>query len=54
MIESLQTHIDNLFELDDNFDKYEYIMSTGKEFNDFLHFHGLSLIFLDFVGLGKQ
>ena len=36
MIESLQTHIDNLFELDDNFDKYEYIMSTGKEFNDFL------------------
>jgi len=36
MIESLQTHIDNLFELDDNFDKYEYIMSIGKEFNNFL------------------
>ena len=35
MIKSLQEHIDNLFELDDNFDKYEYIMSVGKEFNAF-------------------
>lgn len=35
MIESLQQHIDNLLELEDNFDKYEYIMSVGKEFTDF-------------------
>ena len=27
---TLQKHIDNLFALDDNFDKYDYIISVGK------------------------
>ena len=27
---ALQKHIDNLFALEDNFDKYDYIISVGK------------------------
>lgn len=35
MIESLQKHIDTLTVLEDDFDKYEYIISIGKNFTEF-------------------
>ena len=32
---TLQKHLDNLFALEDNFDKYDYIISVGKKFTGF-------------------